>query len=188
MELFLIKHLLDQSIEEKRIYYFHGYGDSPDYCGYVLSYNNDTIQVKHYTRYGEDDGTINLPYEFIRTISIQSDYIQSTQYLIEYQENFEKMDSLPNCLLQPNTEGILSLLTECLNNRNIIVTIETRSESYIGFVDDIISSSYYIFTEIYSHGLQTETSIQKIEDIKNIRVNDKNGRKLLFLYNWRRMK
>lgn len=185
MELYLLKQILDQSITSRKLYLFHTYGrDSKDYCGYVQSFSNDIIQIQHYTKYGERDGIIELPFDNIRTIAVDGDYIQSVQYLIDNQKDFQQMESSYDFRVPAGTEGPLSILNECVNNRNIILTLETDAESYIGFVDAIISTSYFVFTEIYNAASQFETAVHRVEDIKFICINDKNSRKNWFIYKW----
>ena len=188
MELYLIKHLLDQSIEEKKLYSFYEYNESTFYCGYVLSYNSDYIQIQRYTKYGESDGIMNLMYDNIRSISIDGNYIACLRYLIEFQEEFSKLNKSFEYRLPEGAEGYLPILNECLNDRGIIVMIDIGSESYTGFVDDVIGTSHFIFTEIDSEGFQLDTAIHKIEDLRVMRINDKYSRKNLFLYNWRKSK
>ncbi|NDV68459.1 hypothetical protein [Dysgonomonas sp. 25] len=189
MELYLLKNLLDKSIEEKRIYCFHEYGDSSFFCGYVLSYNKDTVQIQHYTKYGEQDGSVNLPYSNIRLISIKGEYIDRIQYLIEHNKELSTSgDASKYFKLNSASEGILPILHECLNDRSLILHFESNGEFYTGFVEDIISSTHFVFTEIENSGNIYETAVHKIEDISAIRINDKVARKNLLLYNWKKSK
>ena len=186
MELYLIKYLLDQSLEEGKIYRFEGYKDSFDYCGIVLSYNTDTIQIQHFTKYGEPDGIYFLPLNKIQKIYIDSKYLNTIQYLIKNQDEFVAMHRNHQFRLASGTEGLLPILNDCLNNRDIVVTIETDSESYYGFVDAVIGTSLFVFTEIFLNDSKTDTSIHKIEDVESINVNEKHACRFLLLYNLHR--
>lgn len=186
MELFLLKDILKQSIEEKKIYCFYEYSNSSFYCGYVLSYNNDTIQIRHYDKFGQSDGSLNLSYSNIRRIAISGTYIDKIKYLIEHQDDLRKLSDLSNFIPAPTSEGFLPILKHCLNDRNLILNIETSKESYIGFVEDIIGDSNLIFTEIDNDGNIFETALHKIDDVESISINDRQSLRFLLLYRWRK--
>ena len=186
MELFLIKDILDLSIREKKIYCFSDYSSTDFYCGYVLSYSSDSVQIRHYDRYGQSDGIINFAYSNIRRIGIKGIYIDKMKFLIEHQQKLNELSDVSSFQLVPTSEGFLSTLQEYQNDRHFILNIDTPKESYIGFVEDIIGTTHFIFTEIDNDGYPTETGIHKIEDLSSVRINDRISRRNLLLYLWRK--
>lgn len=188
MELYAIKRFLDKSIEEKKIYCFHEYGNNDIFCGYVLSYNTDVIQIQHYTKFGEVDGVTNLFLSNIKNIVIQGEYSERIEYLVENQAQLNQyLNNSTPCLLAPTSDGFLGILKEYANDRSHIFNIEVSRSYYIGFVDEV-NEHYLVFTEIANDGMEIGTHIFKIEDISNVHIDDRPAKKTFFVYNWRKKK
>lgn len=185
MELFLIKKYLDQSIKNKKIISIYTYNDSCFYCGYVSSFSEDFVQFKHFSKYGIADGILNLKFDNIRKIELESPYNKNIKYLIENPHLINIETNLDSCDL--DSDGIVGLLQKYQNNRSTIVSIETNGEDLSGFVEEV-NYSYLVFTEVYPQTYATETSIFKISDITNVRIDDLLSRKTYILYNWNKNK
>ena len=182
MDLYEIKDLLDRSINDQLLYAFYEYGDDGFYCGYVLSYNTDTVQLAHYTKYGERDGSLIIALENIKSISIKDEYLDTLDYLIKRQKQFHQLNESESNRLIPTSEGLKNQLELYQNDRSVILNLKISDEGYIGFVDEV-RNSCFIFTEIDNLGHPIVTNLYRISDVSTMRVNDKAGRKALFLYN-----
>lgn len=184
MELDLFDKLFIESKKKKQLLYISKYSDNISFCGYVLSYNANAVQIQHFTRYGKDDGVITVPYSDIKYITIENEYLKSMQYTID-NNNF--VDNYKNTVLPLETSGdwIRQVLTEYRGDKSSILGILVCDDWYIGFVEDI-DDIFISFTELDKNGEVIDTSIYKISDISSVHVNEVEGRKRLMLYNWRK--
>lgn len=182
-ELDLYDKIFNQSKKDKKLLYFEKYNDNISFCGYVLSYNSQIVQIQHFTRYGKKDGVINIRFSDINYIVTESEYLNSIQYIIDNNKllDAERDSSLP---MNPSNDWIIQILREYQNDKSVILGIEASGSWYIGFVNEI-DDQFFSFSEIDKNGVVLDYSIFKLSDITSVHINEIEGRKRLLLYNWR---
>lgn len=184
MGLDLFDKLFIESKQNKKLIYIEKYSGGVSFCGYVLSYNSKAVQIQHFTRYGKNDGVINILYSDIKYITTDNEYLKAMQYIID---NNGFADEYKNSVLPLQTSGdwIQQVLEEYKGDKSSVLGIQVCDDWYIGFVEDL-DDIFVSFTELDKNGMVIDTSIYKVNDISSIHVNELEGRKRLKLYNWRK--
>lgn len=180
----LYDKIFSESKNNKKLLLFSRYNNDISFCGYVLSYNSQAVQLQHFTKYGKDDGVITLEYSCINYIVTENEYLRSMQYIIE---NNVILDINKNGVLPLNTSGnwMIETLKEYKNDRSAILDIEVDGKWYMGFVNEI-DDQFFSLTELNREGEFLDMTIYKLSDVSNIHINEIEGRKRLLLYNWRK--
>lgn len=83
MEFDLFDKVFVESKKKKKLLYIEKYSDNVSFCGYVLSYNSKAVQIHHFSRYGKDDGVVNILYSDIKSIVTDNEYLKSMQHTID---------------------------------------------------------------------------------------------------------
>lgn len=182
----LYDKIFSESKEKKKLLFFNRYSNDISFCGYVLSYNSQAVQIQHFSKYGKNDGVITLQYSSINYIISEDEYLRSMQYIIENNVilDINKNGVLP---LNPNGDWIVETIKEYKNDKSVILDIEIDGKWYMGFVNDI-DDQFFSLTELNREGEVLDTTIYKLSDVSNIHINELEGRKRLLLYNWRNSK
>lgn len=180
----LYDQTFSESKKDKKLLLIKKYSGEASFCGYVLSYNSNAVQIQHFSRNGKSDGIITIRYFDIYYITINDEYLDSLQYLIDNNDliDKEKNGVLP---LEPTSEWIYQTLWEYKKDKSTLLGVEINGDWYIGFVDNI-DDTFLSFIEIERNGIELDTSIFKIEDITSIHINELDSRRRLLLYNWRK--
>lgn len=171
------------SKEKKKLLLFSRYSNDISFCGYVLSYNSQAVQIQHFSKYGKNDGVATLQYSSINYIITDSEYLKTMQYIID---NNVIIDINKNGVLPLNSSGdwIIETLKEYKNDKSAILDIEIDGKWYMGFVNDL-DEHFFSLTELNREGEVLDDTIYKLSDVSNIHINELEGRKRLLLYNWR---
>ncbi len=182
----IIKEIFEDSKNTKNLIGIWTYTDDSGYwSGYVKDYNDEFVQIRHYTKYGKPDGTIIEKISNIESIDYEDDYAKCLKYLIENSAELDAEKELKQILPNENNWQY-----EYLNNHtrlsDRILRISVKDDNtYSGFIDKIDSENVVIQL-IGSLGEDEGFSMYKLEDISCIRINDIENRKRLMLYNWKK--
>ena len=176
--------ILFESKKNKKLLFFQGYAENVSFCGYVVSYNAEIIQIHHFTKYGKDDGILNINYSDINYIIEENEYLDSLKYIIENNSLLDKGDIsvLP---IQPHGDWRIQILEEYKNDESSILDIEINGSWYYGFIRDV-DNQFFIFSELDRNGFILDRTIFKLGELTSVHINDLEGRKRLLLYNWRK--
>ncbi|WP_419032908.1 hypothetical protein [Dysgonomonas gadei] len=178
----LYDKIFTESKKSKKLLYFKKYTGETSFCGYVLSFNSNTVQIQHFTRNGKSDGVITLRYSDINYITVDNDYLKSIQYIIDNNTliDSEQSSTLP---LDSSSNWVFNTLNEYKKDKSTLLGIEANGDWYVGFVNDV-DDIFFSFTEIDRNGFVLDTSIYKLEDVSSIHINELESRRRLLLYNW----
>lgn len=158
--------------------------DEGFYCGILEDFNEEFIQIWHYTKFGEQDGLVVENFSNIERISFEENYLTALQLIID---NYSEIKSDKHKYKNFNHLGEEDWQYECLKHyqgdQTVLASIQINQDNFFqGFVIDL-NEEFLIFKVIDSLGREDETCIFKLEDINSVKVNDLNCRKKLFLYN-----
>ena len=186
MKTEIIKEIFENSKKTKSLIGIWTYSDDSGFwSGYVKSYNEEFVQIHHYTKYGKSDGTIIEKISNIESIDYEDDYAKCLRFLIEKSNELDLEKELDQPL--PNEK---KWQFEYLNNHtkltDRIVRITVKDDiTYSGFVNKIDSDNI-VLQLIGKLGEDEGFSMYKLEDISCIRINDIENRKRLMLFNWKK--
>lgn len=159
--------------------------DSGFWTGYVKEFNEEFVQLHHYTKYGKSDGTVIEKITNIESIEFEDDYVKCLAFLIR---NSDKLD-IERGFTQPvptQEDWQFDYLNFHLGQSQRIIRIELDNEiTYSGFVTKLDKENV-ILQLIGELGNEQSFSMYKLEDIISVRVNDIENRKRLMLYNWKK--
>ena len=180
----ILREILQESQDKKKIIGIRIYGHEDSfYSGYVLAFNDEIFQIRHFSTYGKDDGIVIEKIEGIENIEYNDDYCESQQYLILKNEEIEK-SNLHNYTFELSENWKFDNLKKFVDQK-IIVTIEnSKKENICGFITRVTESEL-IMNTIGKHGEDEGLSYYKLEDISSIQPDDLECRKRVHLYNWK---
>ncbi len=183
----LLKKILLESKKKKKVIGIRKYdrGDS-FYAGYVIDFNDNVIQIQHFTEYGKDDGIVFENIDDIENIETDDDYYSSLQYLIHKNEDLENSNT-SGFKFKMTGKWQYNILKEFVG-KEIIVAVEfNKDEQICGFINQITEGTV-LLNPIGKLGKDEGLSLYKIEDICSIQPDDLECRKRLLLYKWKREK
>lgn len=182
----LLQSILIRSKENKEIISIWQYNsDKGSIVGYITEMNDEFIGFRHFTRFGKPDGVIFIKISNIKNIDFNDDYTKVMECLIEYSSIIDKPSDF-NISLEQSDYWQFSALVQLNKAKNQIASFEINgNEFFTGFVEDI-SEEDFVLHCVAKNGEDQGTSLFKIEDITEIRVNDIDDRRRLLLYNWRK--
>jgi hypothetical protein len=181
MDKKIINEIFESSKKEKSLLGIWTYDDGDGFwSGYVIDYNEDFVQLQHYTQYGKPDGSIIEKIDNIESIDYNDDYANSLQYIIDNTIELDKEDEIIQSL--PSKENWqFKYLSEHLNKDNRVVRITLKEDvTYCGFVTKIDQETV-VMNLIGKLGEDQGYSMFKLVDISCVRINDIENRKRLLL-------
>jgi len=182
----LINEILEKSKSTKSLICIWVYSDDDGFwSGYVTDYNDEYVQIKHYTKYGKPDGIIIEQISNIETIDFEDDYSKCLRYLIDNSDRLDEEDEL-NYDIPSKENWQFEFLNDFIGNTDRIFRITILEDNnHSGFVSKISEESV-VFQLIGKLGEDEGFSVFKLSDISRIRLNDIENRKKLLLYNWKK--
>jgi len=183
----LLNEILLESKEKKKIIGIRIYdkGDSI-YAGYILDFNDDVVQIRHFTEYGKDDGIVFEKIENIENIEIDDDYYDSLHYLVQINKEIEK-SNINDIKYNLTGNWQFDTLRQFVGKEIIVVVENYKSEKICGFIHQVTENELLI-NPIGKLGLDEGLSLYKLKDISSIQPDDLECRKRLFLYKWKKAK
>lgn len=176
----ILLNLLEKSKQEGEYLSFYTYEDSNGfYFGKVLDYNEEVVNIRHYTKYGKTDGIIILKLENLESVDFEDDYQKSMKLIIENSDKIHKENLIDFEL--PKSENWRYLSMKQLAKNGVITNISLSDDSYTGYVKEV-DEEFFVFHFIGKNGEDFGFGVRRIEDINEIRVNDLHSRKTEFLY------
>jgi hypothetical protein len=179
----MISEILEYSKANKELLGITLYGESGFWCGIVEDYNEEVIQLRHYTKYGELDGVAIEKISNIERIDISDDYINAMKIVIEHKEKMKNIEIKSRIFddLNPGNWQYISL-KPFENDNNVLTSIQINNDNfYQGFVKGI-DEEYLKFEIVGNEGNSEGTSLFKIENINSIKINDLECRRKLLIY------
>ncbi len=186
MSTSILQSILQKSKENKEIISIWQYNsDKGSLVGYITEINEEYIGFRHYTRFGKPDGIIFIRLQNIKNVDFNDDYIKVMECLIEYSDIIDKPSNFAIHLNQSENWQFSAVL-QLHNAQDQMASFEINgNEFFSGFVKDL-SNEDFILNCVAKNGEDLGTSLFKIEDITEVRVNDIDDRRRLLLYNWRK--
>ena len=186
MKTGILHSILQKSKDNKEIISIWQYNnDKGSIVGYITEINDEYIGFRHFTRFGKQDGIIFIRVSNIKNIDFNDDYTKVMECLIQYSDIIDKPSTFHIDLNQSGYWQYNALL-QLYNAKTEMASIEINgNEFFSGFVKDI-SEDDFILNCVAKNGEDLGTSIFKIEDVTEIRVNDIDDRRRLLLYKWRK--
>lgn len=182
----IFNSILQKSKDNKEIISLWQYNvDKGSFVGYVTEISEHYIGFKQFTRFGKEDGIIFLRIESIKNIDFNDDYTRVMECLIEYSNIIDKPSEF-NINLNQSEYWQYNAILQLYDAKNQIASFEINGgDFYSGFVTEI-SDQDFIVNCINKNGEDLGTSLFKLEDVTEIRVNDIDDRRRLLLYKWRK--
>ena len=186
MSTSILQSILQKSKENKEIIAIWQYNsDKGSLVGYITEINDEYIGFRHYTRFGKPEGIIFIKVENIKNVDFNDDYIKVMECLIQYSDIIDKPSNFAINLNQSENWQFSAIL-QLYNNQDQMASFEINgNEFFTGFVKDL-SDQDFILNCVAKNGEDLGTSLFKIEDVTEVRVNDIDDRRRLLLYNWRK--
>ena len=178
--------ILQKSKNEQQIIGIRKYGDGDAFwSGYVLDFNEELIQLQHFTKYGKPDGIIIEQLSTIESIDFDDDYSKAMKYIIE---NNSLLDKQSNHTLKLNDseDWQLETLQQLEGKKDVLVSVEMNNEHYYTGFLLVVSETDFVMNCIGKMGEDEDKVIYRIEDVTAIRINDMDDRKRKILYDWRK--
>lgn len=182
----ILHSILRKSKENKEIISIWLYNsDKGSFVGYITEINEEYIGFRHFTRFGKQDGIIFIKVANIRNIDFNDDYTKVMECLIEYSSIIDKPSDF-SISLNHSENWQFDALRQIYEAKEQMASIEINGSDYFtGFVK-AISDEDFILNCVAKNGEDLGTSLLKIEDVTEIRVNDIDDRRRLLLYKWRK--
>lgn len=182
----ILHSILERSKDTKEIISIWQYNsDKGSLVGYITEISEDYIGFRHFTRFGKPDGIIFIKIANIKSVDFNDDYTKVMECLIQY-SNIIDTPSDFNIKLSQAEYWQHKALLELQDQADQIASLEINgNEFFTGFVK-AVSEDDFILNCIAKNGEDLGTSLYKIEDITEIRVDDIDDRRRSLLYKWRK--
>jgi len=181
-----LQSILQKSKDNKEIISIWQYnGDKGSLVGYVSDISEEYIGFKHFTRFGKQDGILYIKQANIKNIDFNDDYTKVMECLIQYADIIDKS---PDFRIDLNQSDFwqFNAVIQLSKAKDQIASFEINgNEFFTGFVKET-SEEDFILNCVAKNGEDLGTSLFRIEDITEIRVNDLDDRRKLLLYKWRK--
>ena len=179
----MINEILENSQKNQELIGVTLYNESGFWCGIVEDFNDDFIQLRHYTSYGELDGVAIERIADIERIDINDEYLNSLKIMIEHKEKIRDIKIKSRIFEELDEDNWQYVgLKPFENDDNILASIQINHDSfYQGFVLKI-DEDFIKFEIIGNDGNSEGKSLFKLSDINSIKINDLECRRKLLLY------
>lgn len=182
----ILQTILQRSKDSKEIISIWQYnGDKDSIVGFVTEINDDYIGVNQFTRFGKSDGIIYIKIANIKNIDFNDDYTKVMECLIQYSDIIYKPSEFSLNLSQSEYWQYNAII-QLHKVQDQIASIEINgNDFYTGFVKEVTEEDF-VLNNIGKNGEELGTSVFRIEDITEIRINDIDDRRRFLLYKWRK--
>lgn len=186
MNTSILESILEKSKETKEIISIWQYnGDKSSIVGYVTEISEEYIGFRHFTRFGKQDGVMFIKLANVKNIDFNDDYTKVMECLIQYSDIIDKPSDF-NINLNQSDYWQYNAILQLYKAKEQIASFEINgNEFFTGFVKEH-SEEDFILNCVGKNGEDLGTSLFKIEDVTEIRVNDIDDRRRLLLYKWRK--
>lgn len=186
MNTSILNSLLQKSKENKEIISIWQYnGDKGSIVGYITEISDEYIGFRHFTRFGKQDGVIFIKLANIKNIDFNDDYTKVMECLIQYADIIDKPSDF-NINLNQSEYWQFNAIMQLYKAKDQMASFEINGNDYFtGFVKEV-SEEDFILNCVAKNGEDLGTSLFKIEDVTEIRVNDIDDRRRSLLYKWRK--
>jgi hypothetical protein len=138
-----------------------------------------------FTRFGKQDGVLFIKLANIKNIDFNDDYTKVMECLIQYADIIDKPTDF-NINLNHSDYWQYNAVVQLYKAKEQMVSFEINGgDFFTGFIKEI-SEEDFILNCVAKNGEDLGTSLFKIEDITEVRVNDIDDRRRLLLYKWRK--
>lgn len=181
----MLHEILEHSQKNQSLIGINLYGNNGFWCGIVEDFNDEFVQIRHYTKYGDPDGTVIEKIADIERIDLNDKYLKTLRYIIENKE------SLKNSVLKSRVFDELHYdnwqfisLKPYEKDKDVMIYLQINNNNYYhGFVEEI--DDYYLkFDSIDDDGGSEGISLFKLEDVNTIKINGLESRRRLLAYNF----
>ncbi len=154
------------------------------WCGKVVDLNEEVVLLKHFTKYGDEDGFVIEKISNIESVELEDDYLKGLDYLISTKS--PQISSF-EFILDKSNDWLSKTLTYFKVQHKIIFKIAfDKDNERCGFLIDFDEHFVYLHS-IDSSGLDIGKTIVKLEDVQGFKFDDLDCRKRNLLYNWRKV-
>jgi hypothetical protein len=167
----MIKEVLEKSKINKEIIGIRLYKDEDDFwLGFIEDFNEEIIQLRHFDRFGLEDGLVIQPIKDIDSIDYGSNYEKSYEYLIRKQYDLSNLRSISNFKSSENWK--YEYLKE-FKGKDIIISFEISGEHLIyGYISDLDDLEFTV-NAIGHIGEDEGYTVYRIEDITAFKLVDR---------------
>lgn len=182
----ILNTILQKSKENKDIISIWQYnGEKNSLVGFVTEISNDYIGFNQFTRFGKQDGIIFIKTSNIKNIDYNDDYTKVMECLIQYSDIIDKPSDF-QINLNYSEYWQLNAVLQLKSAKAQIASYEINANDiYTGFME-AASEEDFVLNCVGKNGEDLGTSVFRIEDITEIRINDIDDRRRLLLYKWRK--
>jgi|LakMenE18May11ns_1017448.scaffolds.fasta_scaffold9519637_1 hypothetical protein len=182
----ILQTILQKSKDNKEIISIWQYNsDKGSIVGYVTEISEDYIGFMLFTRFGKQDGVLFIKLANIKNIDFNDDYTKVMECLIQYADIIDKPTDF-NINLNHSDYWQYNAVVQLYKAKEQMVSFEINGgDFFTGFIKEI-SEEDFILNCVAKNGEDLGTSLFKIEDITEVRVNDIDDRRRLLLYKWRK--
>jgi hypothetical protein len=182
----ILQTILQKSKDNKEIISIWQYNsDKGSIVGYVTEISEDYIGFMLFTRFGKQDGVLFIKLANIKNIDFNDDYTKVMECLIQYADIIDKPTDF-NINLNHSDYWQYNAVVQLYKAKDQMVSFEINGgDFFTGFIKEI-SEEDFILNCVAKNGEDLGTSLFKIEDITEVRVNDIDDRRRLLLYKWRK--
>jgi len=179
----MIEKILENSQRLQKLIGIKLYGDGGYWCGIVQEFNDEFIQLKHFTKNGELDGMAIEKIVDVERVDIDDDHLTAIKIVIENRQKIRDIEIKSRIFTDLDDENWQFVsLKPYENDRNVLSSIQINNDDYYkGFVVSI-SEEFLKYEIIDNHGLSYGESLFKLEDINSIKINDLECRRRLLIY------
>jgi len=173
----MLYKILEESKKNNKLISLSLYGDVGFWCGVVQDYNEEFIELKHYTKFGDVDGIAIERISDIERIDIEDDHLKAIAVLIKKNEQIKKAEFKSRIFdeLDKDNWSFVSL-KPYEKDKDVLVSIQVNNDNYYqGFVVEM-DSDYLRFEIIDTDGVSEGECLFKLQ------INDFECRKRLLIY------
>lgn len=179
----MIYEILEKSKQQHKLVGIKLYGQTGYWCGIVEDYNEDFIQLKHFTKNGELDGVAIERIIDIERIDIEDNYLTAMKIVIENRQKIRDIEIKSRIFTDLDDENWQFVsLKPYENDKNVLISVQINGDDfYQGFVTSI-DDDFLKFELIDNNGDSNGISVFKLEDISSVKINDLECRRRLLIY------
>jgi len=179
----MIYEILEKYKNENKVIGLKLYGNSGFLCGIIEEYNEEFIQLKHFTKFGELDGVAIERIADIERLDIADDYLNGMEILIKSKHKIRDIEVRSRIFDDLDDENWQFIaLKPYEGDKDVLISIQINNDDYFkGFVISI-SEGFLKFQIIDNLANSNGISMFKVEDINSIKINDLECRRRLLIY------
>ena len=179
----MIKQILEKSKNDKEIIGVRLNKDEDEFwLGYIEDFNNEIIQLRHFDRFGLEDGLVIQPIKDIDSIDYGSNYEKSYEYLIKKQYDLNNLRKIADF---KNVENWRYEYLKEFKEKDIIISFEFNEDHTIyGYIIDLDDLEFTV-NAVGLVGEDEGNTVYRIEDITAFKLVD---RKCLLKQEFRKKK